>query len=141
MDLFSTEGGYGYAYLVVRIILGILFFFQGYDKVFRIGLANTALHVKEEYKERSLPLWFIHFSVWISSLIELLCGLLLVVGLFQDIALFLLGLHFIMLALAFSYLQPIWDMRHYATRLALFLFLLLIPGRDAALSIDLYLHH
>lgn len=116
-----------FVYTAARMILGLLFFFQAYDKIFHIKLSNVYLEVSNGTYEKGLPRWFVQFSIFISSYIELVGGLLLVAGLLTVPVLFVFLAHMVMLVTAFGYLQGVWDMKHVFPRLALALFLLVIP--------------
>ncbi|QPK79808.1 DoxX family protein [Corynebacterium lizhenjunii] len=63
------------ALLLLRVVVGVVFVAHGVDKVFFSGIAATA----EEFAQ-----WGIvqpHLSAWITAVIEMLGGALLVVGL------------------------------------------------------------
>jgi putative oxidoreductase len=67
----------------------------------------------------------------ISSFIELLCGLLLIIGLFRNPALMLLSFNLVFVALSFSLIKPMWDMKFYFPRMILVVILLFcLPGHD-----------
>lgn len=116
-----------FVYTAARVILGLLFFFQAYDKIIRIKLSNVYLEVSNGTYEKGIPGWFAKFSIFVSSYIELAGGLLLVAGLFTVPVLFVFLAHMVMLVTAFGYLQGVWDMKHVFPRMALMLFLLVIP--------------
>src|SRR5690349_9029414 len=98
-------------YFIPRVILGILFLFQGYDKIFKVKIEGVFKTIETEYNNHNIPDWFLKASIIISSLIELIAGLLLLIGFLKMQALYLLGINMIMVALGFSYLRPIWDMK------------------------------
>lgn len=128
-----------FVYSIARITLGLLFFFQGYDKIVRMGLANVYLEVSEGTSKKGIPKWFSRVSVFASSYIELTGGFLLVFGLFTLPALFVLAIHLVAVVAAFGYLQGIWDMKHVFPRLALILFLLLLPAEWNRWALDGFL--
>lgn len=113
--------------LMIRLILGSLFFFQAYHKLFKIGLKETNQTIYSGYRDTKVPEWFIRLSVSLSTYIELIGGVLLFFGLFTPIAMILLGINLIMVTIGFSYLKGIWDMQHVFPRLALLIALFLIP--------------
>jgi putative oxidoreductase len=125
-----------FVYLIIRIVLGILFFFQAYDKIFRIKLQNVFLAMQVDSREKGLPDWFTKISIFISSYFELFGGLFIVIGLFTIPVLYVFGTHFIMLFISFSYLNGVWDMRHVFPRFVLLLILLLLPYDWNKFSID-----
>jgi uncharacterized membrane protein YphA (DoxX/SURF4 family) len=122
--------------LIVRIILGTLFFFQGLDKVFNVKIANVISFFKEEASEKYIPPVLMSTSAYLTSYIEFICGALLIVGLFKTPALYLLGLDLILVSAAFSYLKAMWDMQLLFPRLVLLSALLLFPSEWDLLSLD-----
>src|SRR5688500_11932579 len=84
------------AYSVARLVLGILFFFQAYDKIFRIGLGNVYLEVSRGAEDKGIPAGISKLSVYATSYIELIAGALLIFGLFTPVVLGVLGLHLVM---------------------------------------------
>ena len=125
-----------FMFTLVRIVLGTLFFFQAYDKIFRIGLNNEYQEVSVGCLKKGVPLFFSKISVYATSIIELVAGLLLIVGLFTPVVLYGLGIHLALVVLAFSFLDGIWDLKHVFPRLALLIFLLMLPLSWNLLSAD-----
>lgn len=123
----AKEVLYHFLPFMIRLILGGLFFFQAYDKLVRIGLKETFATAYSGYRDRPVPKWFVRWSIWLSTYIELIGGALLILGLFKSIALILLGINLIMVVMAFSYLKGMWDMQHVFPRLVLLITLFLIP--------------
>lgn len=122
--------------LVVRLFTGVLFFFQGYDKLFNIKLKNVAGAFDYEAQKEHVPRPFVKLMAWFTSVTELACGIMLILGLFKTIALSLLGLDLILVAFAFSVVEPMWDMKHVFPRLALVAALLAFPSGWEVFSID-----
>lgn len=116
------------AILTVRVILGILFFSQAYDKVFTVGLKEFNRSVAEGLTSSKVPNAFVRISTLISSYLELLGGVLLILGLFLPIVYLLLALNLIMVTLSFSYLKPLWDLKHVFPRLVMLVFLMTVPA-------------
>lgn len=121
---------------MIRLILGSLFFFQAYDKLVRIGLKETFATAYSGYRDHRVPQWFVRLSIWLSTFIELIGGVLLILGLFKSIALILLGINLIMVVFAFSYLRGMWDMQHVFPRLVLLIALFLIPFQWDVWTLD-----
>lgn len=121
---------------MIRIILGVLFFFQSYDIIFRIGMKNTCDTVSEGCRKKKIPDWFSKFSVISSTYVQLIGGLLLMLGLFTPITMLMLGINLILVTIGFSFLQGIWDMQHVFPRLVLLIALFLIPADWDLWSID-----
>jgi putative oxidoreductase len=124
------------AYTVVRIILGVLFFFQAYDKIFKIKLVNVVKEISSGSKSKHLPKGLIELSVYSSSYLELIGGLFLILGLFTLPVLYLLGIHIVIVSFAFSYLDPVWDTKLVFSRLILLLLLILSPLIFNVISLD-----
>lgn len=124
---FINQYHYTAAVFIARVFLGLLFFFQGYDKVVTIKIKNVLLTYKSPFEKVGIPKFLTTIGVYYTSYSELIGGLLLVFGLFQYVALYMLGINIIMASVAFSMSRPMWDMRFVVPRLALLLFLLATP--------------
>lgn len=124
------------AVFIARVFLGSLFFFQGYDAVFKVKV-NTIISTYERiFSNKGIPVFLIKTGTWFTSYTELIAGLLLILGLFEYCALYLLGLNVIIASIAFSITQPMWDMRFVFPRLILLVFLLVVPASWDVWSID-----
>ena len=116
-----------FALLAMRLLTGILFFFQGYDKLFRMKTEGVLRVFSDTLVQKNISLPFARVCISLSSFIELIAGLLLALGLFRDIALFLLIIDLLAVALAFSILKPMWEMGFFFPRFILLIALLLLP--------------
>ncbi len=125
-----------YAGLLVRIFTGVLFFMQGYDKVVKVGSRDVFTALAPSYRQAGLPDGLLKLVVFITSWIELLGGLLLIIGLFKYLALYALGIDLLIVAIGLSLVNPVWDMQHVFPRLLLILFLLVFPKALDTLSLD-----
>lgn len=125
-----------FAVLLIRIFTGILFFFQGYDKIFRLGLKNVFTTVAPQYEKAGLNDGMIRLVTVITSWIEFLAGLLLIVGLLKYVALYALGIDLLIVAIGMSMLNPMWDLQYVFPRLLLLLFLLIYPGTLDIIALD-----
>ncbi len=121
---------------LLRVILGILFFFQGYDKVFRLGIKGVGEFFRQESRHRKIPDAVLRFSAFFTSYVEFICGGLLIIGLFKTAALYLLGVDLILVCAAFSLLKPMWDMQLLFPRLILLAAVLFLPSDWDQLSLD-----
>ncbi len=126
------------AILLLRTVTGILFFFQGYDKLFKIKIENVVRLLNEPMGKIHFPLFFIKPAIAISSLIELICGLLLFFGLFKDICMHLLAADLIFVAFVFSFIKPMWDMQFYFPRIVFLVILLFSSGSADIFSLDYF---
>lgn len=123
------------AIATVRIILGILFFFQGFDKIFRLKNSEIMAFVPSGISDRvsgKTNLLLIKSGAWL----ELIGGILLVAGFLIQPALIILAFDLVMVSFAFSLAVPIWDLRHVFPRLAMLVFLLLSPAEADVFSLD-----
>ena len=81
------------ALFLVRVFLGLLFLFQGYDAVFRVKIRNIVATYQGPFASHGVPGLLSVIAIWFTSLTELVFGALLVLGLFHSIALYFLGLN------------------------------------------------
>lgn len=125
------------ASLIARVFLGCLFFFQGYDAVFKVKIKHVIATFEDEFFQKGIPRFFTVLAAWFTSCTELIGGLLLIPGIFVYPALYLLGLNLVIAAIGFGINTPVWDTRHVFPRLALILFLLAIPQSWNTASLDL----
>ena len=115
------------AMLLVRVMLGVLFFMQGYDKIFRIGISITTETAATPATDRIFGRNLFRAAVVVSSWIELVAGALLIVGFQRDVAMILLSADMLVAGIAFSLMKPMWDMQFYFPRLIMLVFLMIIP--------------
>ncbi len=124
------------AVFIARVFLGLLFFFQGFDAVFNIKVRNVIEAYENSFANKGIPRFITVLGSWFTSYVELIGGFLLVFGLFEYCALYLLGLNLMIASIAFGITSPIWDMRFVFPRLVLLLFLLLMPYTFHSWSLD-----
>jgi len=121
---------------MIRVILGALLFFQSYEILVRIGINETCRTVLEGTRERKIPDWFSKISVYFSTYIQLIGGLLLILGLFTPIVMIIIGINLMMVTIGFGFLKGIWDMQHVFPRLILLIILFFINLESDVLSLD-----
>ncbi len=121
---------------ILRVVLGILFYFQGYDKVFKVKMQGVIETFQFELETIKVPKWILIVSAYFTSYVELIAGALLILGLFKTQALYLLGIDLIIVTGAFSLIKPMWDMQLLFPRLILLSILLYLPDSWDILSID-----
>ena len=124
------------AALLPRLFLGILFISQGYDKAFRVkirGVVDAYEPPADLHHISHKALWV---SAWFTTAVELLGGLLLFLGLFRYLAMYVLGIDLLLASLAFSLVRPIWDLKHVFPRILLLTLLLLMPPAWDVISVD-----
>lgn len=120
----------------VRVFAGVLFMFQGYDKLFRVKITGVIETFNIEAQKRNVPQGFVKLMAIYSSVVEFFGGILLIVGAFKTVVLSLLGIDIVLVAVAFSFIQPMWDMKHVYPRLVLISALLMFPSAWGYFSID-----
>jgi uncharacterized membrane protein YphA (DoxX/SURF4 family) len=133
-----TSQNRAWALLFARGVLGFIFFMAGVYKVFQMGpLGHARKFFIEPYADSFLPMW----SLWAAGatipIIELVAGALVIIGLRTREALVSLG--FILVLVTFGHLlkEPLYEFHtHVIPRLALLLFVLMLPREDDRFSLD-----
>ena len=126
-----------WAILFARLVLGLIFFMAGVWKVFQLGPLNHARKWFLPYANTFLPVW----SLWATGVtipfVEMIAGGLVIIGLRTRDALVALG--FVLAIVTFGHLlsEPLYEFHtHVIPRLALLLFILMIPRKDDRFSLD-----
>lgn len=129
-----------WAILFARLVLGLIFFMAGVFKVFQLGPLEHARKYFLPYADTFLPGW----SLWVTGVaipfIELIAGALVILGLRTREALVALG--FVLAIVTFGHLlkEPLYEFHsHVIPRLALLLFILMLPRENDYFSIDYFL--
>jgi len=137
----SDSARRAWAILFARGVLGLIFFMAGVYKVFSLTpIGHAHKWFVDPYADTFLPTW----SLWLTGLtipfVELGAGALLLAGWRVTEALIALGV--VLLIVTFGHLlkEPLYEFHtHVIPRLALLLFVLMVP-RDADLfSLDRWL--
>ena len=127
-----------WALLFARAVLGLIFFMVGIYKVFQMGLLEHAhKFFVEPYSNTFLPTWTLWFVGTIIPIIELVAGAFVILGFRTRDALISLG--FVLVTVTFGHLlkEPFYEFHtHVIPRLALLLFILLLPREYDRISID-----
>jgi uncharacterized membrane protein YphA (DoxX/SURF4 family) len=128
-----------WAILFARLVLGLIFFMAGVYKVFQQGPLNHARKWFLPYSDTFLPVW----SLWATGVtipfVELIAGAMVILGLRVREALVALG--FVLAVVTFGHLlkEPLYEFHtHVIPRLALLLFIFLLPRRNDRFSLDHY---
>lgn len=124
------------AVFIVRVFLGLLFFFQGVDAVFNVKPSGVLQTIKEPLMEKGVPSFMIVFGAYYTSYVELLAGFCLLIGFVKYYALYLLGIDLLIASVAFGIIKPMWDMQFVFPRLVLLLFFLITPSEWDIISVD-----
>lgn len=122
--------------LIARVFLGFLFFFQGYDAVFKIKLKGVIDTIEAPLSTLGVPKFFIILGAYFTSYVELIGGFFLIIGFVKYYSLYFLGIDLIIASIAFGITKPMWDMQFVFPRLVLLLFLLVVPSYWDVISID-----
>jgi uncharacterized membrane protein YphA (DoxX/SURF4 family) len=121
----------------IRVLLGIIFFMQGYGKVFTIGVTKVYEMFFKVFETTLLPKWLIVSTAYYTSYVELLGGFLLIIGLFRKFALYLLAVDLLIVSFGHGLMEPIWDLGHVIPRAILLAALFLLPGEWDKWNADL----
>lgn len=137
MNPSANTSNRAWALLFARLVLGLIFFMAGVWKVFQLGPFNHARKWFLPYSDTFLPMW----SLWATGVtipfVELIAGAMVIVGLRVREALIALG--FVLAIVTFGHLlkEPLYEFHtHVIPRLALLLFVFVIPRADDRFSLD-----
>ena len=127
-----------WAVFFARGVLGLIFFMAGVYKVFSLTpVGHAHKWFVDPYADTFLPTW----SLWLTGLtipvVELVAGALVLVGWRVTEALVALG--FVLLIVTFGHLlkEPLYEFHtHVIPRLALLLFVLMVPREADRFSLD-----
>jgi uncharacterized membrane protein YphA (DoxX/SURF4 family) len=114
--------------LFVRTLLGIIFFMQGYGKLFTIGIHGVYESFFKVFEASFLPKWLIVSTAYYTSIVELVGGILLIAGLFRIYAMCLLAVDLLIVSFGHGLIEPIWDLSHVIPRAILLTALFLLPS-------------
>lgn len=126
-----------WAILWARLVLGLIFFMAGVWKVFQLGPLEHARKFFLPFSDTFLPVWSLWAMGVIIPFIEMIAGGLVILGLRVRESLFALG--FVLVTVTFGHLlkEPLYEFHtHVIPRLALLLFILMLPREDDRFSID-----
>ena len=136
----NTSIDRAWAILFARLVLGLIFFMAGVMKVFQLGPLNHARKYFLPFADTFLPVW----SLWpmgvVIPFVELIAGALVILGLRVREALVALG--FVLAVVTFGHLlhAPLYEFHtHVIPRLALVLFVLMLPREDDRFSLDSFM--
>jgi putative oxidoreductase len=128
-----------WAILFARLVLGLIFFMAGVMKVFQLGPLNHARKYFLPFADTFLPVWSLWAMGVIIPFVELIAGALVILGLRVREALVALG--FVLAVVTFGHLlkEPLYEFHtHVIPRLALLLFIFLLPRVDDRFSLDYF---
>jgi uncharacterized membrane protein YphA (DoxX/SURF4 family) len=125
-----------WAMLFARLVLGLIFFMAGVMKVFQLGPLNHARKYFLPFADTFLPVWSLWATGVVIPFVELIAGALVILGLRVREALVALG--FVLAVVTFGHLlqDALYEFHtHVIPRLALLLFVLLLPRADDRFSL------
>ncbi len=126
-----------WAIFFAREVLGFIFLMAGVYKVFQLGPLGHARTYFLPYADTFLPVWSLWATGTAIPFVELIAGGLLVIGLRVREALIALG--FVLVVVTFGHLlkEPLYPFHeHVFPRLALLLFIFMLPSEDDRFSFD-----
>lgn len=124
------------AVLFARALLGIIFTMQGFGKVFTFTVTKVYDMFFKDFEKTFLPKWLIWGTAYYTSYVELICGFLLVIGLFRKYALCLLALDLLVVSFGHGFMEPIWDLQHVMPRAILLIAILVVPSQWDKWNLD-----
>jgi putative oxidoreductase len=136
-DLATTNIDRAWAILFARLVLGLIFFMAGVMKVFQLGPLNHARKYFLPFADTFLPVWSLWATGVVIPFVELIAGAMIILGLRIRMALIALG--FVLAVVTFGHLlhDALYEFHtHVIPRLALLLFVLLLPREDDRFSLD-----
>ena len=80
--------------LLLRLVTGMLFFFQGYDKIFKVKIDNVARTFDDPMNPPVWPKPLLKPMIMLSSFAEMFGGIFLFFGLFKFVTLSILSFLF-----------------------------------------------
>jgi len=116
------------AELFTRLFLGIILIFQGYDKLFVVKIKNVVSMFNIDSSKKNVPHSLLVFTSYFTSLVECFGGLFLILGLFHQEVLILISSSLLMVSIGFSFLNPIWDLKHVFPRVLLVVLLFILSN-------------
>lgn len=128
------------AVLTLRLLLGLIFFMQGFGKVFKWGVENVYQNFFAAEKYDVLPDFITYITAYYTSYVELIAGFLVVIGWKRDYALYALASVLVIVTFGHGLAEPIWDLSHVMPRAILLVALLLLPKEWDKFSLDQWLN-
>ncbi len=125
------------ALLTIRLILGLILLMQGFGKVFTWGVDNLYnMPFFHETYTAYFPDIIILITAYYTSYVELIAGILIIIGFKRDYALYAMASVLVIVSFGHGISDPIWDLSHVMYRTILLVVLLLLPKEWDKISID-----
>lgn len=128
-----------FAVLFARLLLGLILFWQGFGKVFNMGVENLYNGGFKAYEETFLPTFIIKFTAYFTSYGEFIFGALLLLGLFRKYTYYGIGLILLIVSFGHGLQTPIWDTQHVLVRSIFLVFIAMTFDKDT-IALDHYLN-
>lgn len=125
------------AVLLTRLLLGLIVLMQGFGKVFTWGVEQV--YHMEFFLPRYhglLPDRITHLTAYYTSYVELIAGLMLVIGWKRNWALYALATVLVIVTFGHGLAEPIWNLSHVMYRAILLIALLIFPPEWDIYSLD-----
>ncbi len=124
------------ALLTIRLVLGFIVLAQGFGKVFKFGVDGVYQNFFAATYKDLLPDFLVIATAYYTSYVELIAGLMIVIGFKRDYALYALASVLVIVTFGHGLAEPIWDTSHVMSRLFLLIPLLLLPKEWDKWSVD-----
>lgn len=122
--------------LFIRALLGIIFLMQGFGKVFTFTVPKVYDMFFKDFRATFLPNWLIWATAYYTSYVEMICGFLLLIGLFRKYCFYLLAIDLVVVSFGHGLLEPIWDLSHVIPRTILLAILMFVPQEWDRWNVD-----
>src|SRR6266487_2601662 len=113
--------------LFTRMLPGIIFFMQGFGKIFTYTVPKVYNMFFKDFETTFLPKWLIWATAYYTSYVEMIGGFLLIIGLFKKYAMYLPAVDLLIVSFGHGLMEPIWDLSHVMPRAILLITLFFVP--------------
>ncbi len=135
----SDKSSAAFAVLFARAVVGLIFFMAGMWKVFTLGPAGHVRKFFLPFQDTFLPVWSLWLTGFTIPFVELIAGALVIVGLKTRYALVALGAVLVIVTFGHLLENPLYPFHeHVIPRLALVVFLLMVPAETDRYSLDAF---
>ena len=133
------------ALLFARLVVGLIFFMAGAWKTFQLGPAGHVRRYFLPFQDTFLPTWSLWAVGYAIPFVELIAGALVILEWQTRPALLALGAVLVIVTFGHLLHEPLYAFHeHVIPRLALVLFVLIVPAEWDRFSIDAFIrvgHH
>ena len=126
-----------WALLLARLVVGLIFFMAGAWKTFQLGPAGHVRRYFLPFQDTFLPTWSLWAVGYAIPFVELIAGALVILGWQTRPALLALGVVLVIVTFGHLLHEPLYAFHeHVIPRLALVLFVLIVPAEWDRFSLD-----